>query len=151
AEVDRFIYPLRLAFPLVAGAIDSTPIPAGTSIQSVEARNVLDGRKLIEQIASSGQSSYPFGLTTLPPANAAESAAINAEANRLSDACDAVADLALAEGVHQAVQGNFERIGATLDAYSTGGFPPDPEVVQTPLRGIGLTHRVAVHFRPGLS
>ena len=149
AEVDRFIYPLRLAFPLVAGAIDSTPIPDGTSIQAVEARNVLDGRKLIEQIQSSNRSSYPFGLNTLPPANAVETAAINAEANRLLDAYDAVADLALAEGVHQAVQGNFERIAATLDAYSSGNFPPDPEVVQTPLRGIGLTHRVAVHFRPG--
>lgn len=150
AEVDQFIYPLRLAFPLAAGAIDSTPIPPGTPIQAVEARNVIDGRKLIAQIQSSGQPTYPFGVATLPPAGTAESAAINAEANRLLDAYDAVADLALAEGVHQAVQGNFDRIGATLDAYSSGTFPPDPEVVQTPLGGIGLTHRVAVHFRPGL-
>ena len=44
------------------------------------------------------------------------------------------ADLALAEGVHQAVQGNFERIAATLDAYTSAHFPPEPEVVQTPPR-----------------
>ena len=58
-----------------------------------------------------------------------------------------LSDLALAEGVHQAVQGNFDRIGATLDAYSTGNFPPEPQVVETPPAGIGLTHRVAVHLR----
>jgi hypothetical protein len=48
------------------------------------------------------------------------------------------------------VHGNFDRIGATLDAYSSGNFPPDPEVVQSPANGVGLTHRVAVHLRPGL-
>ena len=142
---------MRKAFPLVAGAIDGTPIPPGVSIDSVEARNVLDGRKLILQVQSSGNANYPFGLSGLPPADAAQSAAIDAEANRLLDAYDAIADLALAEGVHQAVQGNFDRIGATLDAYSSGHFPPDPEVVQTPSSGVGLTHRVAVHFRPGLA
>jgi hypothetical protein len=151
AEVDRFIYPLRLAFPLVAGAMTSTPIPPNTPIEAVEARNVLDGRQLAEHIKSSNQLSYPFGLATLPAANAAESAALSSEANRLLDAYDSVADLALAEGVHQAVQGNFDRAGATLDAFSTSGnLPPDPEVVQTPVPSVGLTHRVAVHFRAGL-
>jgi hypothetical protein len=150
AEVDSFIYPLRLAFPLVAGAIASTPIPPDTPIEAVEARNVIDGRKLVEHIRSSGQPNYPFGLTGLPSASAAQATALSYEANRLLDAYDSLADLALAEGVHQAVQGNFDRVGATLDTYSTGNFPPEPQVVQTPLGGIGLTQRVAVHFRPGL-
>jgi hypothetical protein len=151
AEVDSFIYPLRLAFPLVAGAIDSTPIPPGTPIQAVEARNVVDGRKLVEHIRSTSQTTYPFGIATLPAATAAQNAAITSEAGRLIDAYDSVADLALAEGVHQAVQGNFDRVAATLDAYaSSSNPPPDPEVVQTPLPRIGLTHRVAVHFRAGL-
>jgi hypothetical protein len=151
AEVDKFIYPLRLAFPLVANAISDTADP-NAPIQSLEARNVLDGRKLILQVQSSGNAAYPFGLgTLLPAATAQEAAAINAEVNRMLDAYDAVADLALGEGVHQAVQGNFDRIGATLDAYSSGNFPPDPEVVQSPANGVGLTHRVAVHLRPGLA
>src|SRR5262249_47532921 len=97
AEVDQFIYPLRKAFPLAAAAIDGTPIPTGVSIESVEARNVLDGRKLVLQIQSSGNANYPFGLSGLPPADAAQSAAMDAEANRLLDAYDAIADLALAE------------------------------------------------------
>ena len=53
AEVDKFIYPLRKAFPLVADSLASTqdadPTPA---IQAIEARNVLDGKKLIDQITN---------------------------------------------------------------------------------------------------
>src|SRR5262249_55683499 len=90
AEVDQFIYPLRLAFPLVAGGIAATPIPANTPIQALEARNVIDGRQLAEHIRSTQQASFPFGLDTLPAANSAESAAISAEANKLLDAYDAV-------------------------------------------------------------
>jgi hypothetical protein len=150
-EVDKFIYPLRKAFPLVADALQPTKTPPNVPIEAIEARNVLDGRKLIAHIRRTGNAAYPFGLTTLPPASAAEAAAIDAEADSMRDVYDAVADLALAEGVHQAAQGNFERVAATLDAYTSGNFPPDPEVVQTPAPGIGLTHRLAVQLRPGLT
>ena len=151
AEVDQFIYPMRKAFPLVADSLSSTATPPGVPIEAIEARNVLDGRKLVEQIRSSGQASYPFGVGTLPAASAAQAGAITAEAANLLDLYDAIGDLALAEGVHQAAQGNFERIAATLDAYTTGNFPPEPDVAQTPPSGIGLTHRVALHLKPGLT
>lgn len=151
AEVDKFIYPLRKVFPLVADSISTTNTGPDVPIEAIEARNVLDGLKLVTQVRTSGVQTYPFGLTTLPPASPAEATAINTEVNNLLDAYDAIADLALAEGVHQAVQGNFERIAGTLSAYTTGHFPPEPEVVQTPPTGIALTHRVAVHFQSGLS
>jgi hypothetical protein len=38
-----------------------------------------------------------------------------------------VPDLALAEGVHQAVPGDFERVAGTLDAYTTGNYQPEPD------------------------
>jgi hypothetical protein len=151
AEVDKFIYPMRKAFPLAADALSSTATGPDVPIEAIEARNVLDGRKLVDHVRSTGKPTYPFGLTTLPAATGDESDAITAQANMLLDIYDAIADLALAEGVHQAVQGNFSRIGATLDAYSSGHFPPEPEVVQTPASGIGLTHRVGLHLRPGLA
>jgi hypothetical protein len=151
AEVDKFIYPLRKAFPLVANAISTTEnTDPNVRIEALEARNVMDGRKLVMHVQSVGNPHYPFGVAGLPPATVDESAALDAELNGLLNIYDAIADLALAEGVHQAVQGNFDRIGATLDAYSSGNFPPEPEVVHTPASGIELTHRVAVHFRPGL-
>jgi hypothetical protein len=150
-EVDKFIYPLRKAFPLVGDTLTATKTQPGVAIEAIEARNVLDGRKLIDQIRTSGQTAYPFGVDDLRDANDAEAAALTAAAAALLDVYDAVADLALAEGVHQAVQGNFERVASTLEAYTAGNFPPEPEVVQTPSVGIGLTHRVAVHLQPGLT
>jgi len=151
-EVDRFIYPLRKAFPLVAEALAATKTDPTIPIEAVEARNVMDALKLLEHVRATRQATYPFGLDAqLPFAGPVEAGAINAEVQRLLDAYDAIADLALAEGVHQAVQGNFDRIGATLDAYSSGNFPPEPEVVQTPPRGITLTERVALHLQTGLA
>src|SRR5436189_977002 len=47
AEVDKFIYPLRKAFPLVADAMASTKTDPNIPIEAIEARNVLDGKKLV--------------------------------------------------------------------------------------------------------
>ena len=151
AEVDKFIYPLRKAFPLVADSLAPTETEPDVPIEAIEARNVLDGRKLLDRVKTTGDARYPFGLAELPEATEDEAKAIDAEVDAMRDVNDAVADLALAEGVHQAVQGNFDRAAATLDAYGSATFPPEPEVVQTPAPGIGLTHRVALHLKPGLT
>ena len=87
----------------------------------------------------------------MPDATPAQKDAINAEIDRLLDLYDAVSDLAIAEGVHQIVMGNYDRAAATLDAYGQATFPPIPEVVQTPRSGIALTHRVALHFDPAVT
>jgi hypothetical protein len=137
AEVDHVIYDLRRAFPSPADP---------------EGRQVVDALDLLQQIESSGVATYPFGRPDLPPLQtAAEADAVNKEIVRLRDVHDAVADLALAEGVYQAVMGNFDRVAANLDAYGKLGFPPDPGVLETPRRGRALTHRVGIHLRPGLS
>lgn len=150
AEVDEFIYDLRKAFPLTANRIASTATDDDTSIEALEARNVIDGLKLVEHIQATGNRTYPFGKT-LPPASAAQAAAINAEVERMLDTHDAVADVAIAEAVHHAAQGNYDRAAGTLDTYSKGNFPPIPEVVQTPRSGVTLTHRVGVQLRSGLN
>ncbi|HEV7921894.1 MAG TPA: hypothetical protein VGR02_13980 [Thermoanaerobaculia bacterium] len=149
AEVDKFIFDIRGAFPLAGKRLQSTKPPDGTKVDQVEARNVVDGVALVKHVLATGNRQYPFGLPGLEPANAqAERDAINAEVERLLDAHDAVADLALAEGVYQAVIGNQDRAGSTYDAYAKGNFPPEPLVVQTPVSGAGLTHRVALHLDP---
>ncbi len=150
AEVDSFIYPMRKAFPLVADQISTTQTAPDVPIEAIEASNVMDGLKLVTQARTAGNGNYPFGVTTLPAASTPEAAAIDSQANSLLDIYDAIADLALAEGVHQAVQGNFDRIAGTMEAYTTGNFPPEPQVVQTPPTGIGLTHRVGIHFQSGV-
>jgi len=150
AEVDKFILDLRRAFPLRGDHLLSTKPPEGVSIESIEARNVMDGLALVEQIKATGNNTYPFGRNDLPPIqNQIEADAINLEVDRLLEAHDAVADLTLAEGVYQAVLGNYDRVAANYDASARGNFPPEPDIVRTSFQGIGLTHRVALHLEAG--
>ena len=149
AEVDQFIFKLRRVFPLRADRLKSTKPPEGVSIEAIEARNVIDGLALVEHMKATDNKTYPFGKTGLPVPSPAQAAAINAEADRLLESHDAVADLALSEGVYQAVLGNYDRVASTYDAYARGNFPPEPDIIRTPLNGIGITHRVALHLEAG--
>lgn len=156
-EVDEFIYDLRKAFPLVGDRLKPTrtgrtdEFGRKLHIRRIEARNVIDGLALVEHIKKTGNDTYPFGLDDdLPPASPTQAAAISQEAERIANISDAVADLAMAESVHQVVQGNYDRAGAVLDTYSKGKFPATPDVVRTPRSGVTLTHRVALHLEVGL-
>ena len=67
--MDKFIYPLRKAFPLVADAMASTKTDPNISIEAIEARNVLDGKKLVDRVQAATNPSdklYPFGLPNMP-------------------------------------------------------------------------------------
>ncbi|MGJ3250810.1 MAG: hypothetical protein ACFE0J_06730 [Elainellaceae cyanobacterium] len=152
AEVDQFIFELRKAFPLVADRFRDTQSDDADAIQTIEARNVVNGYALINQIKQSGIKTYPFGASSLPTTGITDEqkAVIDTEVERILDIQDAVADLVMAEGVYQAVQGNYGRVASNLDAYAKGTFPPEPEVVQTPRSGINLTHRMGLHFESGL-
>jgi hypothetical protein len=151
-ELDFFIYQLRKAFPLVSNRIQDTQVDETSeepidSVEAIEARNVVDGLSLIEQINKSGNASYPFGITFLPAVDTpSQSAAINAEVQNILDINDALADVAMAESVHQVVLGNYDRASATLDTYSKGNFPPIPDVIQTPRSGTSITHRLGLQF-----
>ncbi|MCY1071538.1 hypothetical protein OV090_42740 [Nannocystis sp. RBIL2] len=140
AEVDQFIGSLRQQFPLVADKLNSTKSDGQQEIESLEARNVVDGLRLAEHVRASGKL-YPN------PSSPAETA-INAEVDALLDLHDAVSDLLMAESVYQVVQGNFERSAANTAAFSKGKYPPEPEVVRTPRSGTTLTHRVVLHLDP---
>lgn len=150
-EVDEFILDLRKAFPLYGDQFSNTKSGETDSIDKIEARNVINGLALIEQIKKSGIKTYPFGKTLPEPEpDQDQQAAINAEVERILDINDAVADLAIAESVHQVVQGNYDRAAATLDTYSKGSFPPTPDVIKTPRSGVTLTHRVGLQLESGL-
>jgi hypothetical protein len=149
-ELDQFIFKLRREFPLGSNRMTSTKDDGDQlAIEAIEARNVVDGLALVNHIRSSGQRAYPFGKPRLPPATPTQAAAIDSEVDAMFDTWDAVADLAMSEGVFQAAVGNYDRVASTLDAYSKGNFPPEPLVVRTPAEGLGLTHRLAVHFETG--
>ena len=63
----------------------------------------------------------------------------------IRDINDAVADLVVSEGVHQAVLGNYDRSAGMLDAFAKGTTPPEPEVIRTPRLGNDAD---AAHRRP---
>lgn len=115
----------------------------GTLNESVTAHDIVDGLRLHRRRAA--------GLLDLirdvgvPATATAELDALKAVLDDLDDAVDAVADTLLVEGVHQAVQGNPLRAGATVDAMGNGEAPPpELESLRTPRGGDAVTHRVIV-------
>lgn len=144
----KLVFGIRRQFPLVANQIATTKND-NEPIEAIAAMNVVDGLKLVRHVERSAVKTYPWGLTTLPaPTDATQAPAIDAATAHIRDVNDAVADLVLAEGVHQAVLGNYDRSAGTLDAFGKGGFPPEVDVVRTPRTGTALTLRVAIHFDP---
>lgn len=161
--VDRFIHALRKIFPLNANQIKDTKIendpsvdPESIPITAVEARNVVHGRNLIEHVRkqTGANKNYPFGLaaTKLPALDATIATAITETVNNIMNIEDAIADLGLAESVHQTCLGNYDRAAGVLDTYSKGSYPQTPDVIRTPRSGPTLTHRVGlpVDFIPSI-
>jgi hypothetical protein len=149
-ELDEFVYVLRERFPFTSGKL--TDVPVGTAAEAMEARNVINGYDLLEHVRG---RSYPYGIVGLPSDGAsathaarAQTAAIRAEIDALAAAMDALADVMLAESVHQAVQGNYDRVGGVLRAITEGTPPPEPQVVETPRSGRSLTFRLALPLDP---
>jgi hypothetical protein len=178
-ELDIYIHELRKVFPLVSNRMTSTEIKVGKTANSaeetkrfqeeekefeedkaitkIEAKNVVDGLSLLKHIEKKGIKTYPFGFPTgkgagkLKSANKNQREAIDSEVRRLMNIRDAVADLAVAESVHQVVQGNYDRAAGALDAYSKGSYPQTPDVIKTPGSGVSLTLRFGIHLPSGVS
>ncbi|RSM41195.1 hypothetical protein DMA12_24625 [Amycolatopsis balhimycina DSM 5908] len=151
-ELDRVITPLRGAFPLRAGRLQDLRPGDQAEIELVEARTVVDGLALVRRATREpARPHYPYGATGLPAdLTKTEKRVMDEEVADLVDIHDALADLAVAEGTHQALLGNTDRAAATLDAYSKEGFPPDPAVVRTPRGGATLTHRFGLRLTHGV-
>lgn len=155
-HVNYYIHLMRKAFPLNLNKIKSTQTEESESLESVKANNVLDGLALINHIRKTGKNQFPFGKSQLsdskidPPSDAIKNA-INEQVNNITNLNDSIADIAIAESVHQLVLGNFDRAAATLDTYSKGNFPPIPEVIQTPRKGINITQRFGLQFNTGIN
>lgn len=164
-ELDVYIYELRKVFSLVSNRNKKTGIEEGNedfegekAITKIEARNVVDGYSLVKRIRETGIETYPFGYPIGDGAEKLKEAAtediqtaIDNEVQRILNIEDAVADLAMAESVHQVVQGNYDRAAGALDAYSKGEYPQLPDVVQSPGSGVSLTHRFGIHLPSGIA
>jgi hypothetical protein len=138
-ELDRFVSPLRRLAPLVADKLQADLEDPGVTAESVAANNVVDGLRLLD---SSDAEILDF-LAAREAMTEADRRALGSILRQLRDLSDAVADLLLAEAVHQLASGNMDRAGAALDAAGAGeSAPPEPEVVRTPPTGLAVTYRL---------
>ena len=149
-ELDRFIYVLRALAPLRGGKLTEAGAPVE---ESLAASDVVDGLRLMEIDPNTVRQKLQDGPADpryITPEQwiaprAGEADAVLAAISELERTHDAVADLLLAESVHQLVSGNPSRAAAALDALGAGeAVPPEPEVVRTPRSGVTIQHRVAI-------
>jgi hypothetical protein len=146
AAADKAANDAKLAFEALLNAARERrlypPAAKVEALEAVEAMNVVDGLALL-QLHQRG--AIPFGKKGLPAPNTQHHAALLAELAALEATVDAVADALTAESVHQLVQGNPMRAGASLDAVARREVPPpELEFARTPRTGVALTHRVLV-------
>ncbi|MFD0507022.1 hypothetical protein ACFQ0G_38205 [Streptomyces chiangmaiensis] len=124
-----------------------TPHHPGTGTgpqEFIGAHDVTDGARLAE-VPENDVVTHLKTHSGTPPMTPAEEKVLRRHLQALHDDLDAVADLLLAESVHQFIQGNHDRAGATLESLAAGGqAPPRPQVLDTPRRGIPVGHRVLV-------
>lgn len=157
ADCDRFILSFRGLAPLATSRPDAASPVTDPEAQVLAEVNVTDMLRLMDRWRDEGPDAIHARLAQ-PPVNnpylddpaawtgpdAAERQAIaTAMAEGASDA-DALADLMLAEAVHQLAQGNMARASATLDASGRGEAPPPdlPDVVVSHGPGVIVTHRL---------
>ena len=142
-ELDVYINEFRKLAPLVAGKQPGTEAPrAEPTAQAAPA--IVDGLGLLE-LWRAGAVKLVRLLDTIGAVGSAPRTAAEAELQALAKAVDAVADAAMAEGLHHLLQGNLERAGTITEAVSSGELPPPELEVTSPSRtGRGVTHRIVV-------
>jgi hypothetical protein len=150
-ELDRFIYVLRSLAPLRGGKLTEPGVPVE---EALAASDVVDGLRLMELLAATILNKLSSGPDDqryiVPPDHwiaprPGEAEAVMAAIAELERTHDAVADLLLAESVHQLVAGNPARAAATLDVLGAGeAVPPEPDVVRTPRTGVPIQNRIAI-------
>ena len=147
----QYILPIRRLAPLRPDGASAAP---PTTSDDVAARDVVDGVALLERWRNEGPALFdalqqlvkfpppPAEVFVMPPQHERDQLAV--ELDRLADSYDAVADVLLAELVHQNVLGNHERSAAALGALDRQGRPPRADFVRTPRTGKSYTQRLLV-------
>jgi hypothetical protein len=134
----KYILPIRRLAPLRP---DGAPPPPTSPSENIAARDVVDGVTLLDRWRAE-RATLLGTLVPAPPAT--DQASLGAELDRLADLYDAVADVMVAEAVHQNVLGNNERAGAVLAALDRQDRPPAMDFVRTPRSGKSFAQRLLV-------
>ncbi|MGE8165999.1 hypothetical protein ACQKRQ_38400 [Paraburkholderia sp. NPDC080076] len=151
ALLGKLIWPLRLAYPWRPAGENPTDEPQ----EAVGARNVVDGVALLAawqaspaDVKSRVQGVETNGIHPFVGLQPKEQAAFEAVLADATDLADAVSDLLMAEGMHQIVQGNFERASAAMAVADKQALPIEPRFAWTPRGGASYTQRFALLCPP---
>ncbi|MBZ5506435.1 MAG: hypothetical protein LAO78_13325 [Acidobacteriia bacterium] len=142
-SLDRLIDDFRRSFPVEIQPERDADEPQET----IPPHNVVDGRALSQAYTQPQSfSGHPDIVSLIGQLKSAEQKKVRDLLYDLADCTDAVGDCLLFESVFQAVQGNYDRSGAAMDACSGIGCPPDLNAMATPIVGSTLRHRVCLMF-----
>ncbi|MEO7337683.1 MAG: hypothetical protein ABIV63_13985, partial [Caldimonas sp.] len=149
ALLGKFIWPMRIAFPWRPAGADPNDEPK----EAIGARDVVDGVALLDAWRTDsnavrtrlGNALVAIGQPVPTPQDLSALAPVMAEG---LDLIDSVADLLLAEGTHQIVQGNLERAGVAMSIVDKQALPIEPQVNRTPRGGASYTQRLVVVCPP---
>jgi hypothetical protein len=155
-ELDEYIYPIRRKFP-IKDDITEPNSALSAEIKKSRSQNVVDGISLIAKVReriAGHQGSFHSALVSNTYKSNIQSdldisgipdnkyACIALELDYLADNIDAVADLAISEGVFQVVKGNYSRASSALDSLSNGQNLSEVEIVNTPRTGHSVNHKI---------
>ena len=164
--LDRLILSFRAIAPLSQGRLTDRNLNLDIgAIEVLAASNVTDGVQLIEKYQGKVSNwdavhvrsrlndrpkDNPYLTGPWPVLSDAEWASVAAAIEGIAADMDSVADLLMAESVHQLAQGNTPRAGAALDAAGAGDTPPpEPEVVSSRQEQASFTHRMLILAQAG--
>ncbi|MBO4209055.1 hypothetical protein [Micromonospora echinofusca] len=137
--LDQHVPTFRAVAPVRAHRVDPAPDDTVTIASVEESTAVTDGLELHRLHRAGALTDL---LDALPGADRPAVEQVLAE---LADLVDAVADVLLAEGVHQLAAGDANRAAAATDVLSgAAGSPPELHVTRTPADGVTVTHRVVL-------
>ncbi len=148
---DKYIDEFRALYPVIGqttSAQETTETEEAAEI--VLPRNVVDGLTLVQDWTSYNNNEDKQKIKDkwsnkgIDPDNLDND--VEKELNNLIDTLDAFTDLLLYESTYHAVQGNYERSAAALDAMAGKIEPPEPFSVQSPPAGTPYTHRFCLLF-----
>ena len=148
AGLGKFIWPLRLSYPWRAAGGDAKDEPQ----EAIGARDVVDGVALFAawelDAGAAVRARLAQTMTVRPGTGASPSNVEWPDVTKVIedglDLADSVSDLLMAEGMHQIMQGNFERAGAAMAVADKQALPIETQVSRTPRGGASYTQRVAL-------
>lgn len=164
-ELGYLVLSLRSLVPLTQGKLSDRgdPLPGGAQ-EAIAASTVSDGLRLVEIWRGTGgpdtiraklaarpeNNEYLAPGAAWPDMTNAVWTKVNTAIGKLDKSVDAVADLLLAESMHQVAQGNLARASATMDAAGRGDVaPPEPDFVSSMRGGQPVSHRLLIIGRGG--